>query len=202
MKAFSGICKLKEKNYKTEETLMTKSTMAKLQAFNLLGWIEENKDKLKPPVNNKVLWEDSEFICMILGGPNKRRDFHVDPSDEFFYQIKGDCFVEIINKEGEREVITVKEGEVFMLPAMVPHSPHRIADTYGLVIERKRAQGELEDFVWFCDKCNHKMHVNRVQLTDIEKQVKGAIEEFNSSEELRKCEKCGHVMPEEVGLWK
>ncbi len=181
---------------------MTKSTMTQLKAFNLLGWIEENKGQLKPPVNNKVLWEDSEFICMILGGPNKRRDFHVDPSDEFFYQIKGDCFVEVINKDGNREVVTVKEGEVFMLPAMVPHSPHRVADTYGLVIERKRAQGELEDFVWFCDECDHKMHVNRVQLTDIEKQVKGAIEEFNSSEELRTCEKCGHVMSEEVGLWK
>ncbi len=175
--------------------------MTKLHAFNLLGWIEENKNHLKPPVNNKVLWEDSEFICMILGGPNRRRDFHVDPSDEFFYQIKGDCYVEIINKDGKREVVTVKEGEVFMLPAMVPHSPHRVADTYGLVIERKRNLGELEDFVWFCDACDHEMHVTRVQLTDIQTQVKGAIEEFNGSEELRTCDHCGHVMPEEVGLW-
>lgn len=180
---------------------MTKSTMTKLKAFNLMNWIEENKDQLKPPVNNKVLWEDSEFICMILGGPNKRRDFHVDPSDEFFYQIKGDCFVEVINN-GKREVVTVKEGEVFMLPANVPHSPHRIADTFGLVIERKRDQGELEDFVWFCDNCDHEMHRKTVQLTDIETQVKGAIQEFNSSQDLRTCEKCGHVMSEEVGLWK
>ena len=176
--------------------------MSKFNAFNLLGWIEKYKGELKPPVNNKVLWEDSEFICMILGGPNRRRDFHVDPSDEFFYQIKGDCFVEVINEEGKREVVTVKEGEVFMLPAMVPHSPHRIADTYGLVIERKRDLGELEDFVWFCDNCDQEMHRNRVQLTDIETQVKGAIEEFNGSEELRTCNNCDHVMSEEVGLWK
>ena len=181
--------------------MMTKSTVMKLQAFNLMKWIEENKDELKPPVNNKVLWEDSEFICMILGGPNRRRDFHVDPSDEFFYQIKGDCFVEVINN-GKREVVTVKEGEVFMLPANVPHSPHRIADTFGLVIERKRDMGELEDFVWFCEGCDEEMHRKRVQLTDIETQVKGAIEEFNGSEELRTCKKCGYVMSEEVGLWK
>ncbi|QTD43402.1 3-hydroxyanthranilate 3,4-dioxygenase [Sporosarcina sp. Te-1] len=175
--------------------------MMKLQAFNLMKWIEEHKDELKPPVNNKVLWEDSEFICMILGGPNRRRDFHVDPSDEFFYQIKGDCFVEVINN-GKREVVTVKEGEVFMLPANIPHSPHRIADTFGLVIERKRDMGELEDFVWFCEGCDEEMHRKRVQLTDIETQVKGAIEEFNGSGELRTCKKCGYVMSEEVGLWK
>lgn len=178
------------------------TTTTKLQAFNLLNWIAENKEQLQPPVNNKVLWEDSEFICMILGGPNRRREFHVDPSDEFFYQIKGDCFVETINKEGKREVVTVKEGEVFMLPAMVPHSPHRVADTYGLVIERKRDLGELEDFVWFCDKCDHEVHRNRVQLTNIETQVKEGIAHFNGSEELRTCKNCGHVMSEEVGLWK
>lgn len=182
--------------------IMTETTMNTLKAFNLLKWIEENKDVLQPPVNNKVLWEDSEFICMMIGGPNRRREFHVDPSDEFFYQVKGDCFVEIINHEGKREVITIKEGEVFMLPAMVPHSPHRIADTYGLVIERKRDHGELEDFVWFCDACNHEMHRNRVQLTDIETQVKGGIEQFNSSLELCTCKNCGHIMPEEVGLWQ
>lgn len=181
---------------------MKNSSPTKFNAFNLLSWIEDNKDQLKPPVNNKVLWEDSEFICMILGGPNKRRDFHVDPSDEFFYQIKGDCFVEVINEDGKREVVTVKEGEVFMLPAMVPHSPHRVADSYGLVIERKRDIGELEDFVWYCDDCDHELHRKRVQLTDIETQVKGAIEEFNSSKALRTCDSCGHVMSEEVEMWK
>ncbi|RNA67068.1 3-hydroxyanthranilate 3,4-dioxygenase [Alteribacter keqinensis] len=174
----------------------------KSRAFNLMQMVEENKHLLKPPVNNKVLWEDSEFIAMLLGGPNRRRDFHVDPSDEFFYQMKGDCYVECINDKGEREVITVKEGEVFMLPANVPHSPHRVADTYGIVLERKRGEGELEDFVWFCDNCDHLMHKATVQLTNIETQVKGAIEEFNGSKELRTCDNCGHVMPEEVEVWK
>ncbi|WP_158734824.1 3-hydroxyanthranilate 3,4-dioxygenase [Alteribacillus sp. YIM 98480] len=172
------------------------------RSFNLMKTIEENKDLLKPPVNNKVMWEDSEFIAMILGGPNKRRDFHVDPSDEFFYQVKGNCYVECINEQGEREVVTVGEGEVFMLPSMVPHSPHRPANTYGIVLERKRGEGELEDFVWFCDECDHEMHRVTVQLSNIETQVKGAIEQFNGSEELRTCSNCGHKMPPEAEEWK
>lgn len=169
---------------------------------NLMKIIEDNKDLLKPPVNNKVLWEDSEFIAMLIGGPNKRRDFHVDPSDEFFYQVKGNCYVECINDQGEREVVTVGEGDIFMLPAHVPHSPHRTADSYGIVLERKRGEGELEDFVWYCDNCDHEMHRVTVQLTNIETQVKGAIEQFNSNEELRKCDNCGHMMPEEADEWK
>lgn len=169
---------------------------------NLWKFIEENKDSLKPPVNNKVIWQDSELICMVVGGPNKRRDFHVDPSEEIFYQLKGSCYVEIINAEGKREVVTVKEGEMFLLPPNVPHSPHRVPDTIGIVIERDRAEGELEDLVWFCESCDNEMHRITVQLTDIEVQVKGGIEEFNSSLELRTCKCCGHVMAPEASEWK
>nr|WP_180319840.1 3-hydroxyanthranilate 3,4-dioxygenase [Peribacillus asahii] len=170
--------------------------------INLWKFIEENKDQLKPPVNNKVIWKDAELMVQVIGGPNKRREFHVDPSEEIFYQLKGDCYVEIINEEGKREVITVKEGELFWLPPNVPHSPHRVADTIGIVIERNRAKGESEDFVWFCDKCDHEMHRVNVQLTNIETQVKEAINGFNSSLELRTCKNCGHVMSTEAGEWK
>ncbi|WP_232698295.1 3-hydroxyanthranilate 3,4-dioxygenase [Brevibacillus daliensis] len=170
--------------------------------INLMQFIEDHKHELKPPVNNKVLWKDAELMFMLLGGPNKRRDFHVDPSEEIFYQIKGDCYVEIINKEGKREVITVKEGEIFLLPPNVPHSPHRVPDTIGIVIERNRAEGELEHFIWVCDECDKVMHRKTVQLTNIEVQVKEAIEEFNGSEEFRTCKHCGHVMTENVEEWK
>src|SRR5699024_8331193 len=94
------------------------------------------------------------------------------------------------------------EGEVFMLPANVPHSPHRVADTIGMVIEEARAEGAEEHMVWFCDNCDHEMHRVTLELSDIATELKAAIEEFNSSEELRTCDNCGHVMPEEVGLWK
>lgn len=170
--------------------------------INLMQFIEENRDQLKPPVNNKVIWKDAELMVMLLGGPNKRRDFHVDPSEEVFYQIQGSCYVEVINAEGKREVVEVKEGEMFLLPANVPHSPHRVENTIGLVIERNRAEGELEDFVWFCDECDHEMHRATIQLTNIEKQVKEAIASFNGNEELRKCNNCGYMMPPEASEWK
>ncbi|WP_370297822.1 3-hydroxyanthranilate 3,4-dioxygenase [Ammoniphilus sp. YIM 78166] len=170
--------------------------------LHLWKFIEEHKDQLKPPVNNKLIWKDAELMVMLLGGPNKRRDFHVDPSEEIFYQLKGSCFVEIINHEGKREVIEVKEGEMFLLPANVPHSPHRVPDTIGIVIERNRAEGEMEDFVWYCDECDHEMHRVTVQLTNIETQVKEAIYSFNSNEELRKCTNCGYDMPPEASEWK
>lgn len=169
--------------------------------INLMQFIEENRDQLKPPVNNKVIWKDAELMVMLLGGPNKRRDFHVDPSEEVFYQIQGSCYVEVINAEGKREVVEVKEGEMFLLPANVPHSPHRVENTIGLVIERNRAQGEHEDFVWFCDECDHELHRATIQLTNIEKQVKEAIATFNGNEELRKCENCGYMMPPEASEW-
>lgn len=179
-------------------------SVSKLQARsqNILKIIEENKDLLKPPVNNKVLWEDSEFLIMLIGGPNARRDFHVDPSDELFYQIKGSCYVECINEEGKREVVEVKEGEMFVLPANVPHSPHRVADTYGIVVERKRKEGELEDLVWFCSECDHELHRITVQITDIGKQISEGIAKFNNSVELRTCDNCGFVMPEKVSEWQ
>ncbi|CAI8722371.1 3-hydroxyanthranilate 3,4-dioxygenase [Brevibacillus sp. IT-7CA2] len=176
--------------------------MRTLAPIHLWKFIEDHIDQLKPPVNNKVIWKDAELMVMVVGGPNKRRDFHIDPSEEVFYQLKGDCFVEIINQDGKREIITVREGEMFLLPANVPHSPHRIADTIGLVIERNRAEGELEDFAWFCENCDHEMYRVRIQLTNIEVQVKEAIEGFNSNLELRTCQKCGHIMSPEASEWK
>lgn len=172
------------------------------KAFGMQDWISENKGDLQPPVSNKEMFPGSNMIVMMVGGPNRRRDFHISPAEEFFYQIQGDCFVEIINDEGKREVITVKEGEVFLLPANVPHSPHRIADTFGMVIEEPRVGGEVEHLVWYCDNCDHEMHRVTLELTDIVKELKTAIEGFNSSEELRTCDNCDHVMPEEVGIWK
>ncbi|TCP28996.1 3-hydroxyanthranilate 3,4-dioxygenase [Scopulibacillus darangshiensis] len=173
----------------------------KSRALNLVKTIEENKDLLKPPVNNKVLWEDSQFIVMLVGGPNKRCDFHVNPTDEFFYQVKGNCYVECINENGEREVVTVGEGDMFMLPANVPHSPHRTAGSYGIVTEIKRNEGVVESIVWYCNKCNHEMFRKTMELTNIETQLKETIEQFNNDEALRTCNKCGQQMPEEPEEW-
>src|SRR5438477_12066513 len=112
--------------------------MLPLVSQNLWQWIEDNRESFEPPVGNKVVWEDSQYTAMVIHGPNARRDFHIDPSDEIFYQLRGDIVVEYLDHAGQRQQTVVGEGELFLLPAMVPHAPHRPADTWGLAIEIKR----------------------------------------------------------------
>lgn len=82
--------------------------------FNLHKWIDENKALLQPPVGNKQIYVDNEdFIVMVVGGPNGRKDYHYEEGEELFYQIKGDIEVKIINEEGNMERIPIKEGKCF-----------------------------------------------------------------------------------------
>ncbi len=105
--------------------------------IRLQNWIEEHRHLLKPPVGNKLIWEDREFIVMAVGGPNRRTDFHVNEGEEFFYQIEGDITLQIM-REGKPFNIAIGQGEIYLLPRKVPHSPQRPANTVGLVVERKR----------------------------------------------------------------
>ncbi|HEY4001296.1 MAG TPA: 3-hydroxyanthranilate 3,4-dioxygenase, partial [Candidatus Xenobia bacterium] len=127
-----------------------------LTAFNLHQWIEEHRELLRPPVGNALLWQDRDFIVMVIGGPNRRKDFHVDPSEEFFYQVEGDIVLKIV-EDGVPRDVPIRQGEVFLLPPMVPHSPQRPAGTVGLVLERAR-QLESEAFEWYCEGCGHKLY--------------------------------------------
>ena len=79
-------------------------SISSLKPFNLQQWIQENKDKLKPPVGNAQVWEDGEFMVTVVGGPNQRRDYHDDPTEEFFYQLKGDIFLRTIQEPGKPPV--------------------------------------------------------------------------------------------------
>lgn len=163
--------------------------------FNLKQWISENRDLLKPPVSNKNLYVNAgDFIVMVVGGPNARKDYHYNESEELFYQIEGDINVRI-QENGKAVDIPIKEGEIFLLPANVPHSPMRGENTVGLVIERVRINTDLSDgLMWFCDKCNNKLHEYRFPLKDIENDFQPRFKEFFNSEELRTCNSCGHVM--------
>lgn len=158
-------------------------------------WIEENRDLLKPPVGNKCIYDD-DFIVMVVGGPNKRSDFHHDEGAEFFYQVHGDMVLRIMESDGPRD-ITIREGEIFLLPPRVPHSPQRFADTVGLVIERRRLEGELDGLMWFCPQCNQRIYEEYFQLEDIETQFPPVFRRFFDSEEHRTCDKCGTVHPPE-----
>jgi 3-hydroxyanthranilate 3,4-dioxygenase len=166
-----------------------------LAPFNLNQWINENRDKLKPPVSNKNLYHEAgDFIVMVVAGPNARKDYHYNESEELFFQIEGNITVRI-QHEGKPKDILIKEGEMFLLPAKTPHSPIRGENTIGLVIERVRKGTDLKDgLFWFCENCNHELKSYRFYLENIEKDFIPRFKEFYGSEAMRTCKQCGHVM--------
>ena len=164
--------------------------------LNFKEWIDNNREFLKPPVCNKVVWEDAEFIVMVVGGPNSRKDYHVDEGEEFFYQIEGDMLLRII-QNNKVEEINISEGEIFLLPKMIPHSPQRFKDTVGLVIERKRNHAELDGFQWYCDSCNYLLYETFFQLENIVTQLPPLFDQFWSDISKRTCSKCDDVLSKE-----
>jgi 3-hydroxyanthranilate 3,4-dioxygenase len=165
---------------------------AALQAFNFRRWIDENRHLLKPPVGNKQVFRDTEFIIMVVGGPNSRSDFHVDPGEEFFYQLEGDMLLKTV-QGGQVVDVPINEGDIFLLPPGIPHSPQRFANTVGLVIERQRRPGERDGLQWYCDNCEHLLYEEFFELTNIETQFPPVFEHFFSSEARRLCRHCGHL---------
>jgi 3-hydroxyanthranilate 3,4-dioxygenase len=164
-----------------------------LAAFNLKAWIEEHRHLLKPPVGNKMVWQDTEFLVMIVGGPNARKDYNVEDGEEFFYQIEGDITVKIL-EDGKPRDIVIREGDVFLLPAGVPHSPQRPAGTVGMVVERMRKPQERDHLRWFCEKCGEVLHDASFHCRDLGTELKPIIENFFDDEAKRTCRKCGTVM--------
>ena len=167
--------------------------MQSLLPFNFQRWIDDNRHLLKPPVGNKCLFGEGDFIIMVVGGPNARKDYHVDPGEEFFYQLEGDMVLKT-RQHGDPVDVPIRQGEILLLPARVPHSPQRQANTVGLVIERRRRDGEHDGFQWYCEKCNHLLYEEFLELTDIETQFPGIFERFFANERLRSCSQCGTVM--------
>jgi len=158
-----------------------------------MKWIDENKHLLKPPVNNKVVYQDTEFIIMVVGGPNSRKDYHYNESEEFFYQLQGDIEVQI-QENGKAVTVPIKEGEIFLLPPKVPHNPRRFKDTIGLVIERKRRENEKDGLLWFCERCNNKLYEEYFMLTDIANQFQAIFKKFYNDKDLCTCKSCNHIM--------
>lgn len=166
-----------------------------LAPFNLQKWIDENRDVLKPPISNKNLYiEAGDFIVMVVGGPNARKDYHYNESEELFYQIEGDITVKVQEAGVSRDII-IKEGEIFLLPANIPHSPIRGENTVGLVIEKVRSgTGLIDGLMWYCDECNHLLHEYKFPLQNIERDFLSRFKEFYSSFDKRTCKNCSTVM--------
>jgi 3-hydroxyanthranilate 3,4-dioxygenase len=167
--------------------------MESLHAFNFREWIEANRALLKPPVGNKRVFRDGDFIIMVVGGPNARKDYHVDPGQEFFYQLEGDMVLKTM-QDGRQVDVPIRAGEVLLIPPGLPHSPQRPANTVGLVIERVRRAGELDGFQWYCERCGHRLYEEFFPLTDIEKQFPAVFDRFFANLQKRTCARCGTVM--------
>ncbi len=163
------------------------------RSFNLKKWIDDNRHLLKPPVGNKVVYKDANFIIMVVGGPNSRKDYHFNEGEEFYYQLEGNIVVGI-QEDGKAVDIPINEGDIFMLPPRTPHQPRRGPNTIGLVIEHKKLNHEKDGLNWFCEKCNNKLYEEYFELKDIEKDFGGVFEKFYGSIDLRTCKKCDHVM--------
>jgi 3-hydroxyanthranilate 3,4-dioxygenase len=49
--------------------------------------------------------------------------------------------------------------------------------------------------MWFCERCNNKLHAEYFQLENIETQLAPVFERFFADERLRTCGRCGAVLP-------
>ncbi len=173
--------------------------MAELTPVHLMRWIEANRHAFAPPVANKEVFPESEFIYQIVRGPNARNDFHIDPGDEIFFQLTGDITVRCRDADGRLRDVPVREGESMLVRAGTPHCPIRPAGTWGLVIERKRRADEVDALVWFCEGCGVQLYREDFAAADIERDLKAIIGRFNASAALRTCRACGAVLAVPAG---
>ena len=149
------------------------------QPFNLFQWIEKNRHLLKPPVGNKNLYvEAGDYIVMIVAGPNARKDYHYNETPEFFHQIEGDMVLKVI-EDGKPKDIHIREGEIFVLPPKVPHSPQRSANTVGLVIEYPRPEGVMDKLQWYSDEDTSLIYEEEFMLDNIETDMPAIFDRYN-----------------------
>lgn len=159
--------------------------------YNLMKWVDEHRDRLKPPVGNQEVYPGGDFIVMVVGGPNERSDYHYNETAEFFYQIEGDMVLKII-ENGEFKDVSIRQGDIYLLPPKTPHSPQRPAGTIGLVIEQKRDLSVHTDgFQWYCENCHATLHEHYFKLMDVSTQFPAIFQGFYDDTALHKCKNCG-----------
>ncbi|MBL4734372.1 MAG: 3-hydroxyanthranilate 3,4-dioxygenase [Flavobacteriales bacterium] len=168
--------------------------MSVISPFNFKKWIEENRSLLKPPIGNQCVYKEAEnFIVMVVGGPNARKDYHYNESEELYYQVEGDITVGIM-ENGKPVDINIKEGEIFLLPPKVPHSPRRPKNTIGVVLEKIRDDKDKDGLMWFCENCNEKLYEEYFHLDDIVAQFPPIMSAYYADEEKCTCKSCGTIM--------
>ncbi|MES2389135.1 MAG: 3-hydroxyanthranilate 3,4-dioxygenase [Bacteroidota bacterium] len=168
--------------------------MSPNKPFNLHTWINEHRHLMKPPVGNVQVFKDNkDFIVMVVGGPNARRDYHSNAGEEIFYQIEGEITLRLI-EEGKPVNYTLGPGDMMLVTGRMAHSPVRPEGTVGLVIERYRHDDEPDGFSWYCDNCGNLLHEEFQLVTDIVNQLPPIMNRFAESKELRTCKNCGEYL--------
>ena len=167
----------------------------RLTAFNFQQWIDEHRHLLKPPVGNQQIWEDTDLMVTVVGGPNQRTDFHDDPVEEFFYQLEGDMVLKIV-EDGVHYDVPIREGDIFFLPPHVRHSPQRPQEgSIGLVVEPKRPEGAKDAMEWYCFECGALVHRAELTLRSIVRDLPPVYEAFYGDDDARTCAECGAMHP-------
>ena len=160
--------------------------------INLTRWLEENEEHLQPPICNRCIQKGEELMAMVVIGPNDRTDFHVNPTEEWFYQVKGRLELTIMETDAESQVSqsvkVLNEGDTFLLPALVPHRPRRLSASAGIVIERRRPPGSLDELRWYCEKCLAIIHEIAFTCSDMEEGLRRVVKEGWSGRRL--CPDC------------
>lgn len=170
--------------------------MLNLQPLNFQRWIEEHRHLLQPPVGNAQVWANREFMVTVVGGPNARTDYHINQGEEFFHQLEGEMTLRVL-VDGKRQDVPIRQGDIFLLPPNVPHSPQRPANTVGLVLERQRRADELDSFLWICDKCDGELYRESLHVTDITTQLAPVFARYWGDALRTTCRACGqaHTKP-------
>ena len=164
-----------------------------MKPLNFRKWIDAHRDLLKPPVGNAQIWEgDRDFMVTVVGGPNRRTDYHINQGEEFFYQVEGNIVLRLL-EAGKPVDLPLHEGEIFLLPPRTPHSPQRPAHTVGLVIERRRLPDEQDTFLWICDSCGAELYRESFHLTDLVRQLPPVFARYWGNPAHTTCRQCGRV---------
>lgn len=165
--------------------------------FNLMKWIEDNKHEFKVPVMNKQFYVESENVIVFVSlGPNTRNDYHVNATEELFYQLKGDIALRVRPLDGsDPHDVIIREGEMYLLPKDVPHRPQRPEGTIGLIVEFPRPEGAKDQLRWYCPDDIHLVHQAEFRLKHIDEDLHKIMDEFwNGPEEIRTCKETGKVV--------
>jgi 3-hydroxyanthranilate 3,4-dioxygenase len=161
-----------------------------------MEWIRRTMSSSQGPETNKEVFRHSDFIFQIVKGPNRRNDFHLDPYDEIFFQLKGKIWVHLIREDGEPRVAEVGEGGVLLVSAFTPHSSRRPPGSIGLVVERPRTSKQMDGTAWYCEACGYRLHEIWLPSQGSESSLKRAVDAFNADRALRTCKRCGAELPD------